>query len=187
MKRTLEADDLVLVRPTHLSPVPARQLDRRLDAFGTRVAEENLIELRHPGESFGQLDRRFGPVQVRDVADLRRLARERGRRILVPVPEGDDGESGDEVEILISLVIPDPTPLAADEGERTRRIRRQHAAITPLGETHATTSVPAPIRTCRTPPERAAAQASSLGSIPPDAAAGGDDARIRSMTTPASS
>ena len=57
--------------------------------------------------------------------ELRLRGRERCR---VAVAERDDRNPGAVIEVRPALVVPDPRALAADEGHRSARVRRQDGA-----------------------------------------------------------
>ena len=176
--------------PPTLAATPARELDAGLERLGARVAEEHAPEPGQRVQALGQRDRGLGPEQVRDVAEPEGLRRERGRRRGMAVAERADREPGDEVEVGRALLVPDGAAGAAHERERALGIGRQDRGLAAPDQRvgHARTSVPSrPIQTRSTPAESAVGAASSFGSMPPLALAGGADARSVGISAPCSS
>ena len=86
-----------------------------------------------------------------------------GERRGVQVPEADDGDAGDEVEVASALGVGEPRALAGDEGDVRRRVGRQYGGAR-HGHGHASTAV-SPISAARR--ARRGTAARSLGTIPP--------------------
>ena len=78
------------------------------------------------GEQRGEPQHRLRPVEVRGMpepVELLLRGRERTRRTMA---ETDNGDPGDEVEVLPPGVVPDPAALAAHDREVGPRVGRQH-------------------------------------------------------------
>src|SRR6476469_11074210 len=135
-----------------------------------------------------QGDRGRAVEEVRDVPEDGGLRGQRLRCGRVAMPERADGESGDEVEIGRPVLVPDGAADAANECERPLGIGRQQRGFCAIVQAHGVTTVPAmPMRTRATPPTSAVVQASSFGSMPPLALAGGREAELCASTAPRSS
>jgi hypothetical protein len=65
-------------------------------------------------------------VEVPDVHQAPRLLAYRLDERRVAVPELHDGDSGQEVEVLVPLVVPEPRALAAHELDRVAGVGRHH-------------------------------------------------------------
>ena len=135
-------------------PVALRAI---LSAASLASAPELQKKARPPGKrsasSAGEPEHRLRPVEVRRVPEAVELlvgGRERRRRAMA---ETDNGDPGDEVEVLAARVVPDPAALAAHDRDVGAGVGRQHRVAehaTSSERAHATTSV-APIA-ARTPP-----------------------------------
>ena len=104
MEAALERDDPGSARRL------AGDLERRLVGLGTGVAEERAAALEPLGEERREPQHGLRPVEVRRVPESVELVvrgRERRRGAMA---ETDDGDTGDEVEILATGVVPDGQP-----------------------------------------------------------------------------
>jgi hypothetical protein len=106
----------------HLLPpgIPARELDRALVRLRTAVGEERprQVARRHLGEQPGEL----APSVVRELradrAQPLRLLLDRGHETGVLVPDVQADRLGAEVEVVLAVVVPETTALAAGHGDR---------------------------------------------------------------------
>jgi hypothetical protein len=118
-------------------PREPHELDRRLDALGAAVREEDMVEpgRRELGELRGEADRRFvGEVPERRVElECAHLLGGDVRELRAPVPDGALPEPARAVDVLLSLVVPEQRALparpddrllrAADDGVRVNDVR----------------------------------------------------------------
>ena len=58
------------------------------------------------------------------MGELRRLLLDRGDHARVAVPDVQHRDAGQEVEVLVALVVPEPHALAAHELDRVADVRR---------------------------------------------------------------
>src|SRR5262249_10472174 len=93
-------------------------LDCALDRLGAAGAEEEAIEIawRQPGEHVAKLDRRkVGVGRRRGIGELARLLCHRLADLLAAVPDIDDVESGETVEIGAAMRVVDRRAVAAHD------------------------------------------------------------------------
>ena len=90
----------------------ARPLEGSFDRFGARVAEERLRAAEAVGEARRKGLHRLGPVEVRDVPQLVELLVRRGERRGVAVPEADDRDAGEQVEVALAVGVDEPGAVA---------------------------------------------------------------------------
>ena len=114
-KEPVERDDLE--RSTLLPGTPG-ELDGGLVGLRAGVGEEDAVERRAVDQRLGQLQLRQRVVQVRGRQQRPRLLGERIGDGGVGVAEHVDRDPGDEVEVAIPGVVPDPAAFAADDDER---------------------------------------------------------------------
>ncbi len=144
----------------------ARPLERRLDRLGAGVAEERVRAAEAVGELRGELEHRLGVVEVRRVPHAVELGVRGRERRRVAVPEPDDGDPAEQVEVALAVRVDEPCAVALDPCHVLPRVRRQEIVMSQhllLG--HATTAV-LPISALM-PLPAASAAARSLGTIPP--------------------
>ena len=120
VERAVERDDLGAARRL------ARPLERGLDRLRTRVAEERARAAEPVGELRRELLHRRRPVEVRHVPEPVELRVRRSGRRRVAMTEPDDGDSREQIEVAVALVVHEPRPLAVDERDVEPRVRRQH-------------------------------------------------------------
>ena len=101
----------------------ARVLERRLDRLGAGVAEERLRAAEAVREPLGERGHRLRPVQVRHVPEPVELLVRGGQRCGMTMPEPDDRDPGDEVEIALAGVGDEPRALAGHESDVLRARR----------------------------------------------------------------
>ena len=99
----------------------ARQLDRALVGLSAGVAQERATAEARLAEPLGQLHRRLRVEEIRGVHEPPRLLAEGLDHLGMAVAQGVDRDPGQEVEIALSLVVPEVGPLAAYEVDRARR------------------------------------------------------------------
>src|SRR5205085_8897735 len=141
----------------------ARVLERGLDGLRAGVAEERLRPAEALREPARELGHRLRPVEVRDVPESFELGLRGGEGCRMAVPEPDDRDPGDEVEIARSVLAVEPGALAARQRDAVARIGREDGCF--QDRTHVTTAV-SPI-SARTPSRAAVTAARSFGTIPP--------------------
>src|SRR4051794_32542092 len=178
VERAVRAHDHVLPPATAL----AGQLDGALVRLGAAVAEEHESSATEElVERGGHLLLGHGAVEVRHVQQRAGLLVDRIGDDRVGMTETRDGETRQEVEVLVPRVVPQTCSLASHERHRLRRIRRHqvgHARspeviIVPTPESVKTSSRSTcgmrPSRMCaeRTPFSTAWMQAAIFGIMPP--------------------
>jgi hypothetical protein len=95
--------------------VPApHELDGGLDGLGARVAEKHPGQARPRGELRGEGHGLVGVEEVGDVYEALGLRREGARDGGVGVPEGAHRDARVQVEVLSTLAVKQPAPLAAN-------------------------------------------------------------------------
>ena len=188
VKGALDAHHLVLGSPATRATRAPRELDARLDRLCTGIAEERAVVSRQRAEALRQGHRRLAVEQIGHMPEHGGLRGQRLHGGRMTMPERADGEPGDEVEVGRPVLVPDRGAGSAHERERPLGIGRQQRGFGTIVQAHGVTTVPAmPIVTRATPPSSAVVQASSLGSMPPLALAGGREAEICGSTAPRSS
>jgi hypothetical protein len=120
-------DDLRRVDPALVGAL-ADQLDRALVRLRTGVREEDRAAEGRLGEPLGEPQRRLGVVEVRRTREPRRLLGDRVHDRRVAVACVVDGQTGEEVEILVAVGVPQPGALAADELDRRPDVGRHRVA-----------------------------------------------------------
>jgi hypothetical protein len=99
-------DDLVPLRMAEVGVVLAGELEHRLVRLRAAVAEEGAPGERGDGEErLGELHLARHEEVVRDVPDLARLLLEGADQGGVAVPERDDGDPAEEVEVLLGCCL----------------------------------------------------------------------------------
>ena len=144
VERAFERDDDRLSRRL---PGP---LQRRLDRLGTGVAEERACAAEAIGEQLGEAEHRLGRVEVRGVPERIELAVRRRERCRMAVPERDDGDPGEQVEVPLPVRVREPDAVARDEGDVVPRVRGQERLVVSSEVTR-----PPPSRRSRRPRPRA--------------------------------
>ncbi len=115
VERPVGADDLVAA----VAAPFAGQLDGALVGLGPAVAEKDPAPAaEQPVEGGRHLATGQGAVQVGDVQQGPGLLVQGVGHRRVGVAERRDGQAGEEVEVSLSLVVPQVAALAADEGHR---------------------------------------------------------------------
>src|SRR4051794_40267970 len=165
-----------------------RELQRRLDRLGARVREEDGPAERALGQPLGEADHRLGVEEVADVQQLAGLGADRRDDLRVAVADARDRYAGEEVEVLVALLVPQPRALAADEAHRVARVRRHQVvragrrlraghraarifvprpALVKSSSSSACGTRPSTMCACVTPPWIAFRHAPSFGRMPP--------------------
>jgi hypothetical protein len=120
VEAALEHDELAAGAMT------ASELDGALDRLGAGVAEEYLASKRPLGQPSRKAHRRLGVVEVAHVHEPAGLVLHGPNHGWVAVPHLGDGDSRQEVQVLVALVVPEPRALAADELDRVAHVRAHH-------------------------------------------------------------
>ena len=128
MERAEKRDDVVALR------VVLRQLDRRLDGLGARVAEERPhrpVDRRDLRHLLGQLHLRLVvEVGARHVQVALRLIDDGLHDVGMRVAGGVDGDAGGAVEKVVAVDVLDDRALSAGHDERiVARVGRRHVAL----------------------------------------------------------
>jgi hypothetical protein len=102
-------------------PGPAgapRQLDGRLDRLGAGVVKKTADPPapRDPKQRLGQLDLRLAGEEVETWTSLPACFVTASTRAGMVVPEGVDGDPGEQVEVALAVDVPDVAPLAVGRG-----------------------------------------------------------------------
>ena len=123
-------------------------LEGRLIGFGAGVAEE------HPGRQigtemghqlFGQRDAGLGGVQVRHMTQRVQLSGDGLDDRRVPVAENVDGDTGQQIQIGLTVDIGHHRALAGDQCQRRGAVVVHHDRLPPVENgTHRMTFVPEP-------------------------------------------
>ena len=98
-------------------------------ASAPELQKNALPALESLREKTGEPKHRLGPVEVRRVPEALELLPGGGERRGRAVAETDDGDPGDEVEVLAALVVPDAASVAADDGDVRPRVGRQDRVV----------------------------------------------------------
>src|SRR5438093_7719574 len=168
-------DDL---RPARGRP---RELDRRLDRFGSGIAQEHAAEVpRGDGEEpLRERGLRVRPERRADVDQLLGLRCDRLDDRRVAVPEVPDAERGAAVDVLVPLVVPEGRhgppherrrPLRGARELHGPRVHRVQAITVPIPDSARSTGSGCwedAMMTCFTPPSRASCAAISFFFIRP--------------------
>src|SRR3990167_4271004 len=182
----LEGDDLVALRVPEFS----RELDGRFVGFRARVAEKDFSGERVLDYLFRQYPLPLMVVVVGYVYQLGGLFPYSLDDARMTVPYPAYRPSGEKIEVLFSLLVPDFRPLAARKYERRFSVRRDDVCFVQVDDiffvhTVLTISVPIPLsvnisrrRPCgifasimcvfATPSSSACVQAFTLGIMPPE-------------------
>src|SRR5699024_6532123 len=105
------------------APVTSRELDRTFVGFSTGVREEDLAATPEETVEFGgEFGARQRPVEIGDVQEGAGGLADRFGDGRMGVTERRDGESTDEVEVLIALGVVEPAASAADKSRRRRSV-----------------------------------------------------------------
>jgi hypothetical protein len=99
-----------------------RVLERGLDRLRAGVAEERLSAAEASREARRELRRGLRPIEVGDVPQPLELRLGGGERRRVEVPEADDGDPADEVEVAAAAVVDEPWAVPGDEGDVLPRV-----------------------------------------------------------------
>ena len=126
----LQHDDLGLGDAARVCAL-AHQLDRALVRLGAGVAEERLAAEAGLREALRQPHAALRQVQVGDVRQRAGLLAHGLDHRGVAVPDRADRDPAEEVEVLLSLRVPEPRPLAAHELDRRAPVRGHHPARAP--------------------------------------------------------
>jgi hypothetical protein len=129
---------------------PAGELDRTLDRLGAGVAQEHAPAERQVGQPLRKPDAGLGIEEVADVHEASRLFPDRLHHARVAVAELRNGDAGEEVEVLVALVVPETRPLPAHELDGVARVGRHDGVALQglkLGECHGATAT----ASCRFP------------------------------------
>ncbi len=89
------------------------------------VAEERLRAAEALGQPLGELRHRLGPVEVRDVPQPVELRVGCCERCGVSVPEADDGDPREEVQVTAAFRVDEPGAVAGDDRHVLAGVGRQ--------------------------------------------------------------
>ena len=129
VKRVVKGDDAVLVRAETPLRVAAREFERGFVGFGAGVGEEHALGESHVAQAARQFNRRRVHQQVADMPEFAGLLGEDAAQFRVGVPERADRDAGREIQIDISVGVPQPRALAALRHDGHRRVGRRHHAL----------------------------------------------------------
>src|ERR1700693_4472842 len=124
--------------------VQARELDRRLVGFATRVAEEHAVRAAYRRELVRELFLLGDAVEVGGVNQARALLRDRLSQFRVAVAERVDRDTRERIEVLLAGFVPHPHALAAGKGNRNPAVcvHRMRHGITRQCLRHSETLAP---------------------------------------------
>jgi hypothetical protein len=105
------------------APPLAGELQRTLDRLGAGVAQEDAPAERQGGQPLGEPHPRLGVEEVPHVHQPAGLLPHSLDHLRVAVAELGHRDPGEEVEVLVALVVPQPRALAAHELDRVARVR----------------------------------------------------------------
>ena len=105
MEAAVEHDDLGRGDAADVG-VLARELDRAFVRLGAGVGEEDLAADTCLRQGLAKPQRRPGVVEVRGASEARRLLGDRRDDPRVAMPGVVHREAGEEVEVLLALVVP---------------------------------------------------------------------------------
>ena len=106
----------------------SRQFDGSFIGFRSGVAEEDAVGAAVIHQPLRQLFLFRNPVQVGDVLKTAKLPLQLAPHHSVAVAQGVRGDPCDGVQIALTAIVPDPAPLAADEGEGKTAVGVHHGA-----------------------------------------------------------
>ena len=121
----LEGDDAVALGLAARPMEAPHHLDAGLHGLRTRVADEHGVGEAVRDQPVGQPLQLGDVEQVRDVPELARLLASGLDQVRVGVPEAGDGDARGEVEHAAAVRGPQPSALAALEGEVVPLVDRQ--------------------------------------------------------------
>jgi hypothetical protein len=110
--------DRLRLRVAALVAVHAHQLQRPFVGLGAGVGEEHLV---HPGQRADAVGQRLllgDAVDVRDVDQAADLLGQRSDQLRMRVAEPVHGDACQRVQVLPAVLVRQPRPLAAREGDR---------------------------------------------------------------------
>jgi len=122
VERLQSADDLVALLLQDAPGIEAGQLDRPFISLRTAVGEENLHAAGQFGQLGGQLHLRDVVIDIGTVHQLGRLPADGFHHARVAVADPVDGDAGEKVQVLLAILIPNPSPAGSLAHQR-------HAAI----------------------------------------------------------
>jgi hypothetical protein len=125
VKRVIESDDFSFVRAVAGDGVMARQFERRLVGLSAGVGEEHPIGEGSVDQFACQAQRRLIGEDVAGMPQGFALAFERLDQRRMAVPQRRHRDAAGKIDVLFSLLIPDPAALAAHRHKLGRRINRQ--------------------------------------------------------------
>jgi hypothetical protein len=105
-----------------LQTVAPHQLDRCLICLGAAVAEKSAIGEGVAAQLAGQFRLGQDVVEIRNVQQLFRLLPNRPDNSRMTVTQIVDCDSGEKVEVLFTVGIPDFRPFASNQGDRNAGI-----------------------------------------------------------------
>ena len=124
----VERDDLGLVRAPR-TPVALGDLERRLDGLGPAVAEIRPVKPAHPRELFGQGALIGVGIEVRAVHQGAGLIANCLDHPRVAVAEGVDSDAGNEVEVLLALIVVDVAALTPHKNDLSATVVLEEMTI----------------------------------------------------------
>jgi len=117
VKAVLEADELEPARLPACVLCLAGELEQGLVGLRARVAEEGAVQPGERGEQLGQGDLGLGVEDVGGVPQPVQLGLGGGADLRVAVAEGQGGDATEQIEIDVSVGVPDPHALPALEND----------------------------------------------------------------------
>ena len=132
METTLQRDDQLraLLRTCcflFAARIQARQLDGTFVGFGTRIRKERLpvfrvsagqVHLQQVVNLLGQLTPALDVVVIAHVHELGSLILQRLHECRMTMPEADNADAAEEVEVFLALIVPQTHALAPHELDR---------------------------------------------------------------------
>src|SRR5262245_145103 len=116
MEGVLEGDDFVSLFTEVIVGIFTGQLDSRLARLRAAIAEEAAIGERHLSQHVGQFDLGLNVVQVGHMQKGAGLMANGLHNFGVTMAQVVHPQPGEKVIVYLTIGVPDPHPLAADQG-----------------------------------------------------------------------
>ena len=113
-----------LGRAAHIVEAPGH-LDRALDPFGARIAEEGAVGKARLHQPARELFLSRDAVEIGRVPQLRRLLLQGGDQVRMRMPERGDGNPGAEIQVAVALGVDQVGTFAAVERDVRPVVVRQ--------------------------------------------------------------